>query len=253
MNYFAKWLVGMLVIFNNSNSSFAGETIRLSNGEFLPYLSEDLKYYGVLSRIVSEAFALEDIEVKYWFFPWGRAIAVAENGAWDGSLGWVRKSDREENFYYSDPVMQMNSVFFHLKVNSFDWSSFDDLQRINIGGVIGLAIPKELKDKGLSVEFVREDVHNFRKLLKKRIDIFPMDIEGGYLLMSKELTFQQSKMITHHHKSVHRKDIHLILPRKLKRNQRFLKLFNRGLKQLKKTGKYDQFIDESRSGKYLKR
>jgi len=89
MNYFAKWLVVMLVIFNNSNSSFAGETIRLSNGEFLPYLSEDLKYYGVLSRIVSEAFALEDIEVKYWFFPWGRAIAVAENGAWDGSLGWV--------------------------------------------------------------------------------------------------------------------------------------------------------------------
>ncbi len=44
-----------------SSSSVAEETIRLTNGEWPPYLSKNLKYYGISSRIVTEAFALEGL------------------------------------------------------------------------------------------------------------------------------------------------------------------------------------------------
>ncbi|MBF0233705.1 MAG: hypothetical protein HQK65_11810 [Desulfamplus sp.] len=69
-----------------SSRSFAKEIIRLTNGEWPPYLHKELKYYGVASRIVTEAFALEGITVEYDFFPWGRAYEYAKSGEWNGSL-----------------------------------------------------------------------------------------------------------------------------------------------------------------------
>ncbi|MEH6344858.1 MAG: hypothetical protein V7785_07230 [Bermanella sp.] len=45
---------------------------------------------------------------------------------------------------------------------------------------------------------------------------------------------------------------YLILSKKIKGNQRMLKLFNKGLKRLKASGRYDQFFSQSRRGEYKK-
>ncbi len=50
----------------------AAETIRLTNGEWQPYLSKDAPHHGFASHIVTEAFALVGVEVEYGFFPWKR-------------------------------------------------------------------------------------------------------------------------------------------------------------------------------------
>ena len=91
------------------------DTIRLTNGEWPPYLSEHLEHYGVVSRIVTEAFALEGVKVEYGFFPWKQAYELAESGEWDGSLIWLRTPEREQYFYFSEPILQCNYVFWHLK------------------------------------------------------------------------------------------------------------------------------------------
>jgi len=41
--------------------------------------------------------------------------------------------------------------------------------------------------------------------------------------------------------------------KKIERNKHMLKLFNKGLKRLKESGKYNQFLEESRRGEYLKK
>ena len=53
-----------------STSIAASEKIRLTTGEWLPYLSEGLKHNGVGAHIVKKAFSLEGIEVEIRFFPW---------------------------------------------------------------------------------------------------------------------------------------------------------------------------------------
>ncbi len=40
------------------------KTIRISNGEWAPYMSENSAHYGLASHIVSEAFKLEGITVE---------------------------------------------------------------------------------------------------------------------------------------------------------------------------------------------
>ncbi|MCP5211889.1 MAG: hypothetical protein H6998_13260 [Hahellaceae bacterium] len=48
------------------------ETIIITNGHWPPYQSEELKYYGFVSLMVEEAFALEGIDVDFRFRPWKR-------------------------------------------------------------------------------------------------------------------------------------------------------------------------------------
>ena len=113
------------------------ETVRLTNGEWPPYLSEKSYKYGLYSHIVEEAFKIMGIKVEYGFFPWKRSFKLAENGDWDGSTVWAYSPEREKKFLFSEPIGHGCHVFFHLKDFKFDWQTEDDLQGIKIGGTIG--------------------------------------------------------------------------------------------------------------------
>ncbi len=58
-------------------------------GEWPPFFSNDLKHGGVTSHVASEAFALEGIKVEYGWFPWNRALHLAQTGDWDAAIGWI--------------------------------------------------------------------------------------------------------------------------------------------------------------------
>ena len=130
-----------LVLFSLS-SLFAKETIRLTNGEWLPYMSATLKHKGVASRIVTEAFALEGIDVEYTFFPWKRAYALVNNGEFDGSLAWASKKEREKEVYYSkEGVILGQTMFFYKNDLELSWQTkkqnYENLKGFTIGTLIG--------------------------------------------------------------------------------------------------------------------
>lgn len=56
------------------------DTIRITNGEWPPYLSKKLPHYGFASHLITEAFATVNVEVEYGFFPWKRAFRNAQEG-----------------------------------------------------------------------------------------------------------------------------------------------------------------------------
>ncbi len=249
------WVFMLYVVVSFSRSSFAEETIRITNGEWDPFLSENLQHYGVISHIVTEAFALEGVNVEYGFFPWGRAYEFVKFGDWDGSVVWTHTPDREKDVYFSDPLLVSNDVFFHLKRYTFDWNTIEDLKDIDIGATIGYTYGKAFdnaeKFGEIRVERVPTDDINFRKLLVGRIQIFPMNIDVGYSLMHEKFTLKEARLITNHLKPIGTYVYHLLLSKKVERNKQMLILFNKGLKRLKESGRYDQYFEDSRRGKYL--
>jgi len=131
------WWIGSIVFFLIfSTNLVAEETIRLTTGEFPPYLSKKLKYGGVSARIVIEAFALVGIKAIPKFYPWKRAYYQANKGGWDGSFTWYYSEKRAKDFYYSIPVIEEKVVFYHLKSFHLDWNTLDDLQGILIGATL---------------------------------------------------------------------------------------------------------------------
>jgi len=224
------------------------EVIRLTNGEWPPYLSQDLEHYGVVSRVVTEAFALEGVKVEYGFFSWKRAYELAKEGEWDGSLVWLYTPEREEYFHYSEPVMYCNYVFWHLKSYEFDWDNIEDLEGVTIGGTWGYfyeeAFSNLEKAGKVQVEWVSQDELNFEKLLKGRIDIYPQDIYVGQSMLQKNFAPQQIQLLTYHPRPISVDPMCLILSRKVEENERLIILFNRGLERLRQNGKLDEYLTE---------
>src|SRR5262245_16105332 len=99
----------------------AAQEVRLTNGEWAPYLGTKLPHQGVASRIVKEAFALEGVEVRWEFYPWARSLHLAERGERAGTAVWLRSPEREKTFFVSDPVIESSYYFFHRKDHPLDW------------------------------------------------------------------------------------------------------------------------------------
>lgn len=232
--------------------SGAEKVIRLTSGEWSPYTSPEMDGYGVLSRIVTEAFSLEGVTAEYGFFPWKRSLEYAKSGEWDGSIGWSPQKDREAFFYYSEPVIESKDVFFHLKERPIQWTELSDLSRVKIGGGLGYyygeAFKKAEEDGVIIVHRSTDDVLSLKKLLGGRIDTTVINLHVGYFLLNKNFESGDIARVTHHPKLLNSTTIHILLSKNVAGNAVMLEKFNRGLKKLKESGGYDEIMKDIEPG-----
>lgn len=231
-------------------------TIVIANGEWPPFISEHLKHYGAICHIISDAFASENVQVIYKWAPWKRAFIQTREGEYDATAGWMMTPERKQIFYYSDVIMESQKVFFHLKSNPFDWNEIKDLKDLRIGTVLGYTYGAEfdqtIKDKVLSVEETTAEIHNFRKLIAGRLDIYPQELEVGYGRIKLDFPPEQAKLFTHHPKPLAPTTHYLLFTKKNQKNRLLLERFDRGLRKLKESGKVDEYIEAAQQGDYLK-
>ncbi|MBF9018017.1 MULTISPECIES: ABC transporter substrate-binding protein [unclassified Oceanispirochaeta] len=246
------WILLLLLMI--PSPSYSQETVRITNGEWPPFLFEELKHGGVTSHIVKEAFALEGINVRYGWFPWARALANAKTGDWDASIGWQKTPEREKDFIFSEPILEGRIVFFHLKDYSFEWETLDDLKGIKIGAVIGYNYSVEFIEAErageITVKRIGSEEQNFKKLLSGRIDVFISNVDVGYAVLNKYFPDEEYDRITYHTTPFYINELRLAFSRKNQKSDRLLLLFNRGLQELKNQGLYDQYYESSRKGEY---
>jgi polar amino acid transport system substrate-binding protein len=237
-----KW---MAFLFGALGAQLAwAETITLSNGEWLPYLSQSLPHYGPVSRIVSEAFALEGITVKYVFRPWPRAYAEAQRGLVNGSVVWSineGESERARDFLASDVVLESQSVFFVRKGSKFHWTKDADLAGLRIGGVAGYEYRFE-GVPGMHLDRASTEELNFRKLAAGRVDLVPTNLDVGRYILRVNFKPEEAAGIAVAPGVYNITQYRLIMRRADGANAAYIERFNRGLRMLKESGKYDQYM-----------
>jgi polar amino acid transport system substrate-binding protein len=242
-----KWIATVLLLLNAANG-FSEETVTLAIGEMPPYVSQDAEHYGFFCRIITEILSSNGLKTEYKFVPWNRAIIKTEEGYYDGTPGWYRTPERETAFYVSDPLADDTQSFFHLKTYPFEWNAIEDLKGIRIGATLGYNYGDQFsaaeKEGRILVDRVAKDETNFKKLLHKRIDIFPMNTLTGYSMLHTMFKPEIVSLFANHSKPVRSATLHLLLSRKVQRNEQLIILFNKGLRALKESGRYDEYLDE---------
>lgn len=237
-----------IIIFFTLNTISASESIKISVGEWAPYISKSLPDYGVASKIVSEAFLLEGIKVNYVFLPWKRAFIMAKDNDVDASLLWVITDEREEQFLFSDIVITGKAVFFHQKNFPFDWTDIRDLAKYKFGGLLSASYPwvEECKSLGIELDMVLawNEEQNFTRLLYERIDLFSLDLLVGSYLLLNEFSLEERNKVTYHKKVIEEWNYRLIFSRYINsdRNAELITKFNSGLSQLISSGRYDEIL-----------
>ena len=146
----------------------AEESLVLGIGEWKPWNSKDLPGNGIASQIVTEAFEAVGIRVEYKYYPWRRAYEMTLSGALDGTFPWSKRKSRLNDFYFSDPIMFDDKVFYYRKEKGFEWETLDDLKGLVIGLQIGSSYSDEFDpfviDKKIKIAKVKDVFANFNKL-----------------------------------------------------------------------------------------
>ncbi|MBT8766821.1 substrate-binding periplasmic protein [Metapseudomonas boanensis] len=226
----------------------AAEEVRLTNGEWAPYLGAQLPHHGVASRIVEEAFGLEGVQVRWEFFPWARSLHLAERGERGGTAVWMRSPERERRFHISDPVIECSYYLFHLKERPLEWRRVADLRGLRLGGAIdydyGEAFQQAEHDKQLEVKRLSNEEQGLRMLLAGRLDAFPMDTVVASVLLRERFSAAESARLSFHPKPLRTDSLHLLLSREVAGSRELMERFNRGLARLRKSGKVSQYLME---------
>lgn len=240
----------LAVIYTLFSSNLFAESISITNGEWPPYQSQKLKHYGFVSLIVSEAFALEGVDVEYRFRPWKRAFQEAKSGDANASMIWSYTPERNKNFDFSDVIITSDAVLFHHTKLKFNWSKYSDLEKYKIGGTLGYRY--SIEDlPSIKIERVPTDIQNLNKLLKRRIDLWPSDMHAGYALINKELSPAEGETITHNTNPYDRTPYSVIFSKKRQENKKLIQKFNQGLKALKVSGRYEQILASQKRAEFV--
>jgi polar amino acid transport system substrate-binding protein len=236
-----------------AGAAATADRIRLTNGEWAPYLSERLPHFGAASHIVAEAYKAAGIDVQYGFFPWKRSYKLAREGHWHGTLVWVYTAERAEDFLYSDVVIRDPEYLFHLKSRSLNWQTPADLAGLTIGATLHTVYPTlELAAAAGILRLERAGNYDslYQRLLKRRIDAIPQVSQVGRYYQQQTLSAEERDRITHAPTIVQERQYHLILSKKAAGSGALIARFNEGLRAIKADGTYARIIKALETGAY---
>lgn len=224
-------------------------TVRITNGEWPPYLGSEEPGFGIASRIVTRAFERAGYDVEYEFYPWSRSLYLARNGQRDGTAVWMPSDERRENFHISEPVLVTEYVFFHRKAMPFEWDGVRDLAGYRIGLTrdydYGRVIERVRRQGIAPAETVSADRLNFLKLLAGRIDLFPMDRVVGQRMINDLFSKAKARQLSSAERPVRTDRLHLLLSRELPANAERMKDFNKALKAMRREGVIERILVEA--------
>lgn len=230
----------------------SAETIKISTGEWPPFTDSSAADKGTGLAIVTASFKAVGIDASYDFVPWKRAYSQAKSGKYDATGIWFKNSDRESDFHFSDAVLPHENVFFHLQEKEVSWGTLEDLKGMVIGATAGYAYGGGFEDmekaKILSVTRANSDVNNLKKLLSKRVDLFPSDIDVGYYLIRSNFSDEEAAQITHSDTVLSSSPTHLLVSKSLpqQRAETIVNKFNEGLAKIKVSGEYIKILQSGR-------
>jgi polar amino acid transport system substrate-binding protein len=247
-------IFAFLPIFSFAESNCCSQkTIRIAVCEWPPYQSKKAKYFGGANRILTEAFAEFGVKVEYVWLPWKRAVNNGQLGLCDCVAVGQKAIEWKDSFLFSDPVMNLKNVFFHLKDFHFDWKDIEDLKKFRIGIQRGYSYGDkfyEAKTKGmLTLDVANTETQTYKKLLCNRIDLHLADLEVTRFLLTRDFPDQSSKIIAHP-RPFQTVQLYLMISKKCPESEYFLKKFNEGLRKLKESGKDIEYLNDSITGKY---
>ncbi|WP_196160420.1 ABC transporter substrate-binding protein [Reinekea sp. G2M2-21] len=233
-----KIALGLLLV--ASTFTFADQ-IKVANNDWVPYNTSDGK--GLVDQIVKEAFALVGHDVTYVVFPWKRAYESVKAGETDITYPWSYTDERNNEIIFNSTALIVNrSIFWYKKGTNFSWTDYGDLSKYSIGGMIGYSDTDLLEGNGVTIQLVKDELTNLKKLLAGRIDAFAMNEVVGTQIIKQNLSSEeQAQLVTFQDKPLVETNMHAVFSN----NDRGKKLaadFEKGLKMLVDSGRYEEIL-----------
>ncbi len=221
-----------------------GRVLNIIVGEWPPFVSEQSKKQGPVAHLISDLFKAAGYEVKFHFAPWGRVYSLAANSQlYDATAVWMHKPEREQDFLFSEAVLQEQFVFFSLKARQLQAERLEQIVGMRLGGDIAYSYGPELDqmvaDGKVTQQKVTDVKQNFGKL--RRV---------GLAELQSQLDPASAALITHSQTPFLRNDSFVMFPRKMPDSAKLRDQFNQQLQQAIASGRYQTYFERLARGDY---
>ena len=187
--------------------------------------------------VILAAYNKTSTNIKVEFLPWKRASAIAAKGLSAGLITCAKTKHREPLFYFSDPI-SFNTVAIIVRADyqGPELTTLSAAKDLKFGGVLEYASNKYLEAENLPYKTYRND-----KLLLRDLNAGVIDA----IIAPKEATFYiaQQMGIANKLKSynfLEGRSYHICVSKQYPDAENLLKLFNKGLTELKQDGTYQR-------------
>ncbi len=227
----------------------ADEELPLATGEWAPYVSETLENYGIITEIVTAIVHEMAMIPKYRFYPWTRAEKITKEGIVFAAFPYAKNEQREKSFHFSDAIYTSKTVFFYYKANmeKISYKKLEELKSYKIAGARGNSYMRLLENAGLDVQQVNDQEQLVKLLKRGRVDLVPLDKEGGRIILKNLFPKQYRNFGTLDQRVGidEKKDAsHLLVSRRYPNAKELTLRFNEALIRIKEKGTYQEIIDK---------
>lgn len=189
-------LFGLLTVMDNSVNA---KTLTLTSLEWPPFAGQSLPEQGASIFIVRTALESMGHELIVNFYPWNRAVRLAEKRG-NKYLGYFPEYEYPTtDFVFSNVIGSSPLGIIENVKHPIEWQEEKDLNQYTLGVVDGyintITLDTMIENGQQKAESVTSDMHNIRKLAVKRIDAAVIDIMVfKYLLHQPKLSKIKGKL-----------------------------------------------------------
>ncbi|MDR3640260.1 MAG: transporter substrate-binding domain-containing protein [Humidesulfovibrio sp.] len=219
--------------------------VTLTTLDWEPYIGEKLPGHGYVYEIVAKAFKSMGYQVDIQFYPWTRALALAQSGKADGLFPEYYDDSRKTEFVFSDsfpggPVGFMaradSRISFPSDPRKDLTATLQGMKQYTYGVVRGYINTKAFDAASfLRKEEADSDDQNIVKLHGKRIQVIFIDkFVAQYILKTQYPQF--TKALTFMEPPLEVKPLYIVFSKKAPNYEQKMRDFNAGLGKLKASG-----------------
>ena len=195
MDAFFKKLLILMAVFVMGTALAADKALPIGATEYPPfeYVGLNGKVVGADTEIIEQVIKRLGYTSEVRLQPWTRVMLAGKQGEIAAVYSALKNPEREEFFYFSDPISASTAVFFKRKEMPFQWKIFDELKSMRVATCAGYAYPKEFIEALRQKKFASvvetfgdgAELVNLQHLKNKRVDLVITDVNVGQYLINK--------------------------------------------------------------------
>ncbi|OUR97184.1 hypothetical protein A9Q84_12725 [Halobacteriovorax marinus] len=222
------------------------QTFDVVVGQSPPYIDESISNRGFLTEVVEKSLENQGVEYNLQFASWQSAEDSINhlNGV---SFAFIKNDVREKSWYFSKPIILAPSILISHRESDFEINELEDIKKFRIGVTRNISYGKNF-DKlrpMLELEMVGSDLMNMKKILHKRIDLFPIPLYTAIHYMRENFSHaerEQFEFILY--PNLTKGGLHLVCHKKNQNCLKLIQTFNRGLQSITSSGVKDRIVSE---------
>lgn len=220
-------------------TALSEETLKLVTGEqYAPFTGSELQDGGVLTALVTQAFARNSIATEVAFRPWTRGYEDSLKLEYAAAFPYIATPEREADFLFSDPLYLLKLRFYVKPDSPYKEGSSGELANAVFCLPAGYEFAGWASDRRDELTFVRPRsiAQCYQMMARGRVDVLISNPANVAYLTSRPGSEARQWAMRELPHPLADMTLHLIVPAHHPEALKLLDDFNTGLQQLHASG-----------------